>query len=294
MAPDHDRIDPRDDRSGRPDDLAALPSVADLRRRMARRVTRVGTGWPVLDDVGQGLPVGAVTMIHAPDELRLQVLGRMAAWAAGEGYRTLLASCAWSTEELWLAVAAGGIGLPGVALLDDPQHDDWLDARLRVLDLHVHGGRTAPQAVRGVLEAGPVPLVMIIDDYALSFRAWDPVLDPVDESFNLRVVPRELGAAVVLGGPAPPEWASSPPEVGVGLLLNLKVPAGAGTAEVRGTTPTRHVVRRTPLRDGFLEPPTPGDPLIRRPHVTNVWDDPSDQDVSSFAAILGRPPTPAG
>lgn len=47
----------------------------------------------------------------------------MAAWAAADGDPTIIASRAVTTEELWLADGAGGLGLPPRTLVDG--RDDY-------------------------------------------------------------------------------------------------------------------------------------------------------------------------
>ena len=74
------------------DESEKVPSIAGLRAKVMKAQPRIGSGWSVIDTVTKGIPIGRSTAVHGPQQLRLQVLARMAAWAAGEGYPTMIAS----------------------------------------------------------------------------------------------------------------------------------------------------------------------------------------------------------
>lgn len=290
---------PRDADSADSPDFADSPDVADdsppsiaaLRAHLTATRPTIGTGWPVLDDITEGLQVGDTTVVRGPRELRLQVLTRMAAWAAGEGHPTVVASRSWTTEELWLAVAAGGLGLPARALQHTTAHDEWLDARLRVLDLRVLGGHDAPARTAQALTRR-MPTLLVIDDYGDAEAAWDEQLALPSQTrdvihgadLDFRAFPRSLGCALVLGS-GDMDLFSDWLERSTLTIRFVEEPPGHAQLTVwdRSTK-----VRRTQLlRDGFLEPPVPGAPLRRRPGVVNIWEEAHDREIDAFARTLG-------
>lgn len=265
-------------------DERRIPSIGALRSRLAADGARLGTGWPVIDDVTGGLPIARPAVVRGPADLRLQVLARAAAWAAGEGYPTMLASRTHTTDELWLAVAAGGLGLPPAALLSSQAHDAWIDARLRVLDLRVHGGADAPErAVAAV--AARTPALLVIDDFATWDQAWIDALEGRFGRLELHEWPRRTGCTLVLGVTGMDDFSDW---LDRGVLTVRLVPAeDHGRVTVTACTATTRRQRTVLLRDGFLEPPGPGARYLRRPGVDNVWEDRTDAEISTFASILG-------
>jgi len=266
--------------------FSPVPSVSDVRQRLLNRGPRIGTGWPVLDEVTGGLPLSRSTLIRGPQDVRLQLLSRVAAWTAGEGLPTLIASRSVTEEELWLAVAGGGLGLPPQALLETSTHDAWLDARLRVLDLRVIGGAMAPMQTHRALHER-VPRVLIIDDYVQSDDEWDQALSERtgERGIDLQVAPRTLGCALILGMGSMDYFSDLMDRASVTVRLvpdddytRIRVSAYEGLSKEH---------RKVLLRDGFLEAPLAGRPLIRRPGVTNIWLDRADEDIASFAGALG-------
>lgn len=260
------------------------PSISELRARTLRREARIGTGWPVLDAVTDGIPLARTTMVRGPSEVRLQVLARLAAWAAGEGYPTVLASLSRTTDELWLAVGAGGLGLPPTALLETATHDAWVDARLRVLDLRVLGGPDAPGQVEAAVR-DRMPSLLVVDDFADAGGDWAASLDLRGGGFDLQEWPRSEGCALVLGFPGMDDFSDW---VGRGVLTVRLVPdTDLSRITVGAYTGLRRRTRVVLLRDGFLEAPPPGASLLRRPGVANVWEDRSESEILSFASALG-------
>lgn len=259
-------------------------SVSELRARVLGHGPRIGTGWPVLDDLSGGFPAARTTIVRGPSELRLQLLARSVAWAAGEGYPTVIASRARTTDELWLAVAAGGLGLPPTALLETSTHDAWVDARLRVLDLRVFGGSGASTQVAEAV-AERTPALLVLDD----FVSWDVDLDlPLArgaDQFDLQEWPRSTGCALVLGMHGMHDFSEL---VARGVLTVRLAPDNDGSrVSIAAYAGLQKQSRTVLLRDGFLESPGPGARYLRRPGVANVWEDRSEQDISSFASALG-------
>ncbi|MCK0112511.1 hypothetical protein MWU75_10210 [Ornithinimicrobium sp. F0845] len=267
-------------------ELSPVPSVSEVRRRLLDQGPRIGTGWPVLDEVTGGLPLSRSTIVRGPQDVRLQLLARLAAWTAGEGLPTLIASRSVTAEELWLAVAGGGLGLPPRALLETTTHDAWLDARLRVLDLRVIGGAMAPMEThRAVHER--VPRVLIIDDYVQSDEEWDQALSERtgERVIDLQVAPRTLGCALILGMGSMDYFSDLMDRAALTVRLvpdddysRIRVSAYEGLSKEH---------RKVLLRDGFLEAPLPGRALIRRPGVTNIWLERTEEDIAAFAGALG-------
>lgn len=261
-------------------------SVSELRARVLGQGERIGTGWPALDDVTDGIPLARPTVVRGPSEVRLQVLGRVAAWAAGEGYPTVIASPTRSTDELWLAVGAGGLGLPPTALLETDTHDAWVDARLRVLDLRVHGGPDAVERAGAAVRARGASLLVLdgLPDPEWD-GGWSEALDGGTGRFDLQAWPRTHGCALVLGVQGMQDFSDW---VARGVLNVRLVPEDDGSritvAAYHGLQRRRRVVL---LRDGFLEPPVPGARLLGRPGVANVWRDRSEGEIASFASALG-------
>lgn len=254
---------------------------------MTRARPRIGSGWPALDAVTEGIPIAETTAVHGPQSLRLQILARMAAWGAGEGLSVVIASRAVTKQELWLAVGAGGLGLPPRALLETSAHDTWIDDCLRVLDLRVMGGSSAPEKLADAL-AHRVPSLVIVDDYLGNEYDWvDAFGSPAE--LDVHAKPRQLGAALVLGGGSMESFSSW---LDRGVLTICVVPDGDGSRTritcYDGQTRRNEVVL---LRDGYLEPPAPGAPMLRRPGVTNIWQERTEQDISSFARALGADAT---
>lgn len=270
-----------------PHEPEPVPSISQLRSWFTRSRPRIGTGWPVLDVVTEGIPIAETTAVHAPQGLRLQILARMAAWSAGEGLSVVIASGAVSTQELWLAVGAGGLGLPPRALLETSAHDAWIDDRLRVLDLRVMGGSSAPQMLADAL-AHRVPSLLIVDDFLGDEYTWLEAFGSATE-LDVNATPRQLGAALVLGGGSMGSFSAW---LDRGVLTVCVVPDGDGSRTritcYDGQTRRNKVVL---LRDGYLEPPPPGAPLLRRPGVVNIWQDRTGQDISEFARALGADAT---
>lgn len=274
------------------DDDTLPPPISSLREHLGASRPRIGTGWPVLDEMTGGIQVGETTVVRGPRGLRLQVLSRLAAWAAGEGYPTVIASRSWTTEELWLAVAAGGLGLPPGALQHNTAHDDWLDARLRVLDLRVLGGHDAPE--RTMAELGRrAPTLLVIDDYGASQAFWDQHLSLSPEGHagfgprvhtDFRVFPRRLGCALVVGSHGMDlfsDWLECSD------LTIRFVEDPPGHAQVTVWRQTAKLSRTQLLRDGFLDPPVRGKPLLRRPGAVNTWDEATEGEIDTFARSLG-------
>lgn len=260
------------------------PSIGELRDRTLAREARIGTGWPVLDALTDGIPMARATMVRGPSEVRLQVLARLAAWAAGEGYPTVLASRLRTTDELWLAVGAGGLGLPPTALLETHRHDAWVDARLRVLDLRVLGGPDAPDQVDAALRERR-PSLLVVDDFADPGAGWSGAFDVRAGAFDPQEWPRTHGCALVLGVPGMEDFSDW---VARGVLTVRLVPdTDLSRITVGAYAGLRKRQRVVLLRDGFLEPPSPGAPLLRRPGVANVWLDRSEDEILSFASALG-------
>lgn len=265
-------------------DEPTVPSIAELRERLTAQQPRIGSGWPVIDAVTGGIPVGRTTAVRGPQSVRLQVLARMAAWAAGDGYPTIIASRAVTTEELWLAVGAGGLGLPPRALLDGRSHDAWINDRLRVLDVRAFGGYDAHEQVGAELLRRSAR-VMIIDDYSDSEHYWDEALDPIDKRLDLNIVPRRLGCALVLGGASMETFSDWLDRAALTVRI---VPDNDGTrTRVTGYEGLSKTSRTVLLRDGYLEPPRLDHTLLRRPEGTNLWEERSPQSISSFALALG-------
>ncbi|MCK0112490.1 hypothetical protein MWU75_10105 [Ornithinimicrobium sp. F0845] len=266
------------------EEFDAVPSIAELRKKLTADQPRIGSGWPVVDEVTKGIPIGRTTAVRGPQHLRLQVLARMAAWAAGDGYPTLIASRAVTREEMWLAVGAGGLGLPPRALLDSHAHDAWIDDRLRVLDLQVFGGHDAHEDVAVEL-LRRAPRVVIVDDYSNSEHYWNEALDPVERRLDLNVIPRRLGCALVLGGSSMDTFSDWLERAALTVRI---VPESDGTrTRVSGYEGTSKTSRTVLLRDGYLEQPRLDLPLIRRAGVTNIWEARTPQNISSFALTLG-------
>lgn len=218
--------------------------------------------------------------------MRLQLLSRLAAWTAGEGLPTLIASRSVTAEELWLAVAGGGLGLPPRALLESTAHDAWLDARLRVLDLRVIGGARAPLETHRALQ-DRVPRVLVIDDYVQSDDEWAEALSgrTGERALDLQVAPRTLECALILGMGSMDYFSDLMDRAALTVRL---VPDDDGTRiRVSAYEALSKEHRTVLLRDGFLEPPLPGRPLIRRPGVANIWLEQSEEDIAAFAGTLG-------
>lgn len=259
-------------------------SVSELRARVLGEGPRIGTGWPVIDAVSGGFPTGRTTVVRGPSELRLQVLARTAAWAAGEGYPTVIAARTRTTDELWLAVGAGGLGLPPTALLETSTHDAWVDARLRVLDVRVIGGPDAPERVHDTLTERPAAL-LIVDDFLGWDAHWDFPLDTGAESLDLWEWPRSTGCALVVGMHGMSDFSDW---VDRGILTVRLSPENDSTrVSVGAYAGLRKQTRIVLLRDGFLEAPGPGARYVRRTGVANVWEDRSEKEISSFASALG-------
>ncbi|QDO88170.1 hypothetical protein FNH13_07290 [Ornithinimicrobium ciconiae] len=266
------------------EEFEPVPSIAELREKLTADQPRIGTGWPVIDAVTDGIPVGRTTAVRGPQHLRLQVLARMAAWAAGDGHATMIASRAVTTEELWLAVGAGGLGLPPRALLEGHEHDAWIDDRLRVLDLRVFGGHDAHEEVATEL-LRKAPRVLIIDDYPNSEHQWDEALDPVERRLDLNVIPRRLGCTLVLGAFSMETFSDWLDRAALTVRI---VPESDGTrTRVSGYEGVSKRNRTVLLRDGYLEQPRLDLPLIRRAGVTNIWEGRTPRNISSFALTLG-------
>lgn len=263
------------------------PSVEELRARTLAVGPRLGTGWPHLDAISGGIPVARTTLLRGPSEMRLQVLARMAAWAAGEGYPTLITSRARTADELWLAVAAGGLGLPPEGLLRTSTHDAWIDDRLRVLDLRVVGGDDAPDLTGREVSSRP-PALLVIDEFATWDDAWVAALDLSFRRLDLQQWPRSTGCTLVLGMDGMHDFSE---HLSRGVLTLRLAPDDDGS-RVR-LSAYGHQVRdhRTVLlRDGFLEAPPPGAHYLRRAGATNIWEDRSEREISSFAEALGSEP----
>lgn len=259
------------------------PSIGELREGVARAQRIVGTGWPVLDELSGGIPLSTTTAVRAPHPLRLQVLARIAAWTAGEGYPTILASHSATSEELWLAAGAGGLGLPPRALLSTRAHDAWVDDRLRVIDLRVFGGADAAPDTAESFTARPAS-VLILDDYLGWRMQWDEALDPRFESLHFRQWPRTHGCALVVGLPGMEDFSDW---VSRGARTLRISPDTTMVAAVSFNDGGPSQLRRVPLVDGFLQPPPPGADLIATPGVTNIWQDASSREISDFATTLG-------
>ena len=252
--------------------------MAEVRGRLLGTESRIGTGWPAVDAVTGGLPPARTTLVRGPSSLRLQVLARTAAWAAGEGYPTLIATRTETQDELWMAVGAGGLGLPPQALLTTTAHDAWIDARLRVLDLR------AAAALRD-----RIPSVLIIDDYQMHEDYWDRALDPVDGTLDPQVLPRTLGCALVLGISTMDHFSELLDQTALTLRIN---PLEDGSrVRLSAHQLLRKDHRVVLLRDGYLEPPVPGRAMIRRAGVTNIWQERTDAEIDAFADALGADTT---
>lgn len=263
------------------------PSIGELRERTLGTGPRMGTGWPHLDAVSGGIPVARTTVVRGPSELRLQVLARTAAWAAGEGYPTVIASRARTTDELWLAVGAGGLGLPPHALLETSAHDAWVDDRLRVLDVRVIGGDDAPELTSRALAARP-PALLVVDEFATWDEDWVTALDPRFGRADLQQWPRSTGCTLVLGLDGMHDFSE---HLSRGILTLRLEPEDQGSrVRVGAYGPRTREQRTVLLRDGFLEAPAPGAHLLRRPGATNTWEDRSEQEITSFADALGGEP----
>lgn len=261
--------------------------MAELRRRFRRESGRITTGWPVLDSLCGGLRAERTTIVRAPADLRLQVLSRTVAWAAGEGHATVLASRARTSEELWLAVAAGSLGLPPTALLTTTAHDEWIDARLRVVDVRVHGGEHAPAETGRALAARPASL-LVVDDFETWSTDWACALDPRLERLDLQQWPRTARCTLVLGMSDLDGWSETL-EQGVP-VLRLAPDEHLSRVVLSSYEYRRRQHRTVLLRDGFLDAPAPGARYVRRSGAANLWEDRSAEDISSFAAALGSEP----
>lgn len=262
----------------------APPGVARLRDEVRSARAQISTGWPVLDRLTGGIPLARGTVVRGPSQLRLQVLARMAAWAAGDGWPVLIASRTLTESELRLAVAAGGLGLPAAALLDDDRYDHWLDARLRVLDLRVIGGRDAHLRA-GEEVAARTPALLIVDDYLMSEVAWQMLLDPRDQELDLLAWPRHHRCALVLGDPGMDRWSWTLDRAD----LNIRLVPREREPQVRISAyrGPQGQSAEVPLRHGYLDAPIPSSALVRRAGVTNLWQDSPEQDVEGFAGALG-------
>lgn len=258
--------------------------MAQARERLQDIVQRIGTGWPVVDEVSGGLPMARTTLVRGPGLLRRQLLSRTAAWAAGEGYPTLIASRTMTTEELWLAIGAAGLGLPPEALLTISAHDAWIDDRMRVLDLRVHGGPDAPAHVARDLEQR-VPSLLIIDDYGTWEEDWPPALDPAERRMDYELFPRRLGCAFVLGTATMDGFSTDLERVRLTLRLQVDDDGRRATISAYERFAKRH--RTILMRDGWLETRLTDRPMIRRPGVTNIWQDRGEAQIDSFASTLG-------
>lgn len=264
------------------------PSVEELRERTLSLGPRIGTGWPDLDAITHGLPAARTTVVRGPSELRLQVLARTAAWAAGEGYATLIASRGRTTDELWLAVGAGGLGLPPDALLTTSAHDAWVDDRLRVLDLRVVGGDDAPELTARAVTTRP-PALLVVDEFATWDDDWVTALDPRFGRVDLQQWPRSTGCALVLGMDGMHDFSD---HLSRGIFTVRLEPEDHGRrVRLLAYGHRAREDRTVPLLDGFLEPPAPGARYLRREGVANIWQDRSERQISSFAEALGCEPT---
>lgn len=266
------------------DEAEKVPSIAELRAKLTQAQPRIGSGWPVIDTITKGLPIGRTTAVRGPQQLRLQVLARMAAWAAGDGYPTMIASRAVTTEELWLAVGAGALGLPPRALLDGHEHDAWIDDRLRVLDLRVFGDHDAPERVGAELLRAK-PRVLIVDDYPASDEYWDAALDPVDRRLDLNIVPRRLGCALVLGSTTMEtfsDWLDR-----AALTIRIVPDDDGSRTRISAYEGQSRDSRTVLLRDGYLEKPRLDLPMVRHPGITNIWEERRPEALDAFMTTLG-------
>ncbi|MGC5584990.1 hypothetical protein [Ornithinimicrobium sp. W1665] len=273
-------------------ELAPVPSLAQLRAAVRRGRVHIGTGWPLLDLLGGGLVVGTTTVVAAPAQLRAQVLGRIAAWAAGESWRTVLASTLRSREELLLDVAAGGLGLSAAALMESDLHDAWLDARMRVLDLSVHGGATAAADFAETMESRR-PTVAVVDGYDLDDDPWDEVLHTrasrvvmwPPPSIEPAVYPLRHRCALVVGLES---TSMRPTHVADAASFITFVPRDEfSRVDVAVTTDGRRQTRTVLLRDRLLPPPRSVPAQLRRRGVVNIWEERLPQEIDRFAGILG-------
>lgn len=273
-------------------ELAPVPSLAQLRAAVRRGRVRIGTGWPLLDLLGGGLVVGTTTVVSAPEQLRSQVLGRIAAWAAGESWRTVLASTLRSREELLLDVAAGGLGLSAAALMESDLHDAWLDARMRVLDLSVHGGATAAVDFAGTME-NRRPTLAVVDGYDLDAEPWDEVLHTrasqvvmwPPPTIEAAVYPLRHRCALVVGLESVMMRSTHVPHAATYVTL---VPRDESSrVEIAVTTDGRRQTRTVLLRDRLLPPPKSVPAQLRRRGVVNIWEERLPQEIDRFAGILG-------
>lgn len=263
------------------------PSIEQVRERMLGLGPRIGTGWPHLDAITQGLPAARTTVVRGPSELRLQVLARTSAWAAGEGYPTVLASRGRTTDELWMAVGAGGLGLPPEALLWTSAHDAWVDDRLRVLDLRVLGGDDAPELTAQAV-AARLPALLVVDEFATWDDDWVTALDPRFGRVDLQQWPRSTGCTLVLGMDGVGDFSD---HLSRGVFTVRLEPDDHGAQVRLGAYDHRSRDQRVvPLHEGFLEPPMPGARYLRREGVANIWQDRTEQEISSFAEALGGEP----
>lgn len=275
-------------------ELDPVPSIAELRARVRRSFPRIGTGWPVLDGLTGGVAIGRTTVVSAPDGLRQQVLGRMAAWAAGESYRTVLASTVSSTDELLLAVAAGGLGLPARALLATTSHDAWLDARMRVLDLVTLAGPEAPGRFAEVMTSARPAVMAIVDGFSgESESLWDralridpPTPDPWSHSsFDAVLYPLQRRCALVLATPDDGHADFSVPTAA--RYVRLQPRDAQSRVEITVRTGGVNRSRIVLLRDGLLPQPTPTAEQVRRRGVVNIWEERLPAEITRFADLLG-------
>lgn len=278
-------------------DLEPVPSIAELRERVLRSRQRIGTGWPVLDGLTGGIMVGRTTVVSAPDELRHQVLGRMAAWAAGESYRTLIASTGRSTEDLLLSVAAGGLGLPARVLLATTSHDAWLDARMRVLDLVAVAGPDAPARVADVMTSRRPAVMAMVDGYysGEGENLWDRALrvEPTIRDswgapagrFDPVLYPQRRRCALVLATPDDGHAEVLVPHAARYVRLQ---PRDSGS-RVEITVRTDRIVRTkiVVLDHGLLPRPTTDARQVRRRGAVNIWEERLPGEVNRFADLLG-------
>lgn len=258
--------------------------MAQARERLVGTGVRIGTGWPVVDEITRGFPLARTSIVRGPSSLRQQLLARTAAWAAGEGYPTLIGTRSLTQDELWMAVGAGGLGLPPRALLATDAHDEWVDARMRVLDLRAYGGPDAHVRVAAALR-DRVPALLIIDDYQTWDHLWDRALDPVEDDLDFELFPRRLGCALVLGMGTMDHFSESLDRSA--LTLRIGEYDDGTRVKLGGYEVARKVHKTVLLREGFFEPPVPGSATLRRPGVTNIWEERSDAQISAFAHALG-------
>lgn len=133
----------------------------------------MSTGWPEMDRALGGLQRPSFVQVIGDEPLRRDVLSRVSAWAAGDGWRVIHVDGHRGSWPLGLEVVRAGSG-------------DELDASLvERLDLVCLGAEDAQSALRTVGETSPLDL-LVVDN-------WDVTVEELARLTHRR-------ACVVLAG----------------------------------------------------------------------------------------------